>query len=117
MRTRLNDAHLPRGTHTRTIWDHLSQSHADSPLWTAVQSGRSSDHEYVKTMHWLMHVEGTVDAIVAPEMRATIIEYEHALEHVTDPHDGPYCPDCQRLARSALDGVNRASCREIVAEA
>lgn len=59
------------------------------------------------------------------ELLAKIGEYEHALEHVTDPHVNtipfmppqPVCSDCQRLARSALDGVNRADFREQVNEA
>lgn len=53
------------------------------------------------------------------ELRATILEYEHALQHAVDPHPVPgappheACPDCQRLCQSALDGVNREGFREI----
>jgi hypothetical protein len=45
---------------------------------------------------------------------ATIVEYEHALEHVADSHMPATCPDCQSLAQSALNGVNREMCREII---
>lgn len=48
------------------------------------------------------------------ELQAQILEYEHAIEHVTDDHTGkPHCEDCQRLCQSALDGVNRADFLEI----
>lgn len=56
------------------------------------------------------------------ELRAQVLEYEHALEHAVDPHPVPgapphtACPDCQRLCQSALDGVNREGFREIAKE-
>lgn len=49
------------------------------------------------------------------EHLAKIEEYEHALEHIAEFHPtGPVCPDCQTLAKGALDGLNREMCREIV---
>lgn len=53
------------------------------------------------------------------DLLAKIAEYEHALEHIAEDsefHRPAACEDCQRLARSALDGVNRADFREIVSE-
>lgn len=48
---------------------------------------------------------------------AWVLEFEHALEHVTDEHKGiPHCVDCQTLAKSALDGVNRGDFLEIAGE-
>lgn len=40
-------------------------------------------------------------------------EYEHALEHVAEEHI-PQCDGCRTLAQSALDGLNRDMCRELV---
>lgn len=60
--------------------------------------------------------EGLAEATeLTVELRATILEYEHALEHAADtgPHHTTACPDCQRLCQSALDGVNRADFLEI----
>lgn len=57
------------------------------------------------------------------ELLAKVLEYEHALEHVRDPHPVPgappatACPDCQRLAQSALDGVNREGFTEMARDA
>lgn len=39
------------------------------------------------------------------QARATILEYEHALEHVVDCGK---CGDCVILVRGALQGINRA---------
>lgn len=56
------------------------------------------------------------------ELKATVLEYEHALRHAVDPHPVPgapphtACPDCQSLCQSALDGVNRGGFREIAQE-
>jgi hypothetical protein len=47
------------------------------------------------------------------DLHAAMLEYEHALEHVAEHHDGPACPDCQVLAQSALDGLNRADFTQI----
>jgi hypothetical protein len=52
--------------------------------------------------------------IIVVEMQAQIAEYEHALEHVADPHEGG-CPQCAVLARSALGGVGRADFQEMAA--
>lgn len=37
-------------------------------------------------------------------LKAKILEYEHALEHVIDCGS---CGDCTRLSQSALDGASR----------
>lgn len=48
-------------------------------------------------------------------LNAQIFEYEHALVHVAEEHDGG-CPQCQKLAASALAGLNREMCLEIIRE-
>lgn len=47
------------------------------------------------------------------DLEAKLLEYEHALEHVAEDHNGA-CPDCQALAQSALDRVNRQGFIEVV---
>lgn len=49
-----------------------------------------------------------------PHLKATLLEYQHALEHVIKCGS---CEDCKVLAQSALDGVNREMCLEMVFEA
>lgn len=53
------------------------------------------------------------------ELLARVLEYEHALEHVVQPdhHSPTACTDCQGLAQSALDGVNREGFTEIARDA
>lgn len=51
-----------------------------------------------------------------PDLLAKVFEYEHALEHIAEDsehHKPAGCVDCQRLARTALDGANRDSFREM----
>lgn len=45
------------------------------------------------------------------KLKAQILEYEHALEHVIECAS---CEQCDRLAQSALDGVNRKEFLDIV---
>lgn len=45
------------------------------------------------------------------ELRAQVLEYEHALEHVADCTT---CDDCKRLVQSALDGLGREDFKECV---
>ena len=40
------------------------------------------------------------------KMRGQVLEYRHALEEVTTVHDGQ-CPECAKVAQSALDRLNR----------
>lgn len=51
-----------------------------------------------------MTTEPVRDADTAIALRAQILEYEHALEHVIDCGS---CEQCTRLAQSALDGISR----------
>lgn len=54
------------------------------------------------------------------ELQAKVMEYEHVLGHVVDPHPVPgatpqtACSECQRMAQSALDGTYRDDFREEV---
>lgn len=55
------------------------------------------------------------------ELKAKVLEYEHALEHIADKashqeHSQVFCTECVKLAQGALDGVNREMCREMVLE-
>lgn len=53
------------------------------------------------------------------EERAKVLHYEHVLEHVCDKHPVPNapphtaCPECQRMARQALDGEHREEFRDL----
>lgn len=47
-------------------------------------------------------------------VNAALLEYEHVLQHVRDPHPVPgappqtACSECQRMAQAALDGTYRS---------
>lgn len=53
------------------------------------------------------------------DLRAKVLEYEHALEHIADTqshvdYNQPYCTDCANLAQGALERTNRDMCVEMV---
>jgi hypothetical protein len=52
-------------------------------------------------MHRYLNSDDTIRSTA--ELVAVILEYEHALSHVAEDHDGA-CSSCQRLAESALNG-------------
>lgn len=71
--------------------------------------------------------EVVVDAILSSrteitDLRAKVMEYEHVLEHVRDPHPVPgappqtACSECQRMAQTALDGTYRSDWIEMVTD-
>lgn len=56
------------------------------------------------------------------DLQAKVMEYEHVLGHVCDKHPVPgapphtACPECQRMAKLALDGTYREQYRKDVVE-
>lgn len=59
------------------------------------------------------YAEAVLDALWVEivDLQAEILEHRHALAEVVDCGK---CDECQRMAQSSLDGVNRDMCVEMI---